>query len=112
MLPIRQGTQIAISRQHAPAAILQVGDSGWTAPMPLESGAQGEGTEQLNTRPVLVRAKIPSWGTMHEVVARLDLVGGGFARTMVSTRCRRMQSLPMLPECKRDSCACIFAATS
>lgn len=61
----------------------QVGDSGWTAPIPLESGGQ-QGPDQLNTKPVLIRASIPSWGTQHEVVARLDLVGGGFARTMVS----------------------------
>jgi hypothetical protein len=32
---------------------------------------------------VLVRAEIPDWGTVHEIVARLDLVGSGFERTLV-----------------------------
>ena len=62
----------------------QVGDSAWTAAIPLESGSDLRGPDQLNTKPVLIRARIPSWGTLHEVVARLELVGGGFARTMVS----------------------------
>lgn len=58
--------------------IMQVGESGWTESIPLEKKA-----DQLNTKAVLIRARIPSWGTKHEVVARLELVGGGFARTMV-----------------------------
>jgi len=33
---------------------------------------------------VLIRADIPEWGTVHEIVARLDLVGSGFERTLVS----------------------------
>ena len=51
--------------------------------MLLESGAHVQGPDQLNTKPMLIRARIPSWGTQHDVVVRLDLVGGGFARTMV-----------------------------
>ncbi|KAK9815130.1 hypothetical protein WJX73_008307 [Symbiochloris irregularis] len=56
---------------------LKVGESGWTESIPLEKKA-----DQLNTKAVLIRARIPSWGTKHEIVARLELVGGGFARTM------------------------------
>ena len=62
----------------------QVGESGWTSPLPLESGGGGEeGPDDINTKPVLIRARIPEWGTVHEIVARLELVGGGFERTLV-----------------------------
>ena len=62
-----------------------MGESGWTQPLPLESsaGAEGAPPEDINTKPVLVRARIPEWGTCHELVARLELVGGGFERTLV-----------------------------
>ena len=42
--------------------------------------------DKVETRPVLIRASAPSQGVQHEVVARLDLVGGRFARTMVPPR--------------------------
>ncbi len=38
----------------------------------------------MNTKPVLLRAQIPEWGTVHEVVARVEMAGAGFERTMVS----------------------------
>ncbi len=38
----------------------------------------------MNTKPVLLRAQIPEWGTVHEVVARVEMAGTGFERTMVS----------------------------
>lgn len=63
----------------------QVGESGWTAPLPLESNAGAEGPDDINTKPVLIRARIPVWGTVHEIVARLELVGGGFERTLVGS---------------------------
>ena len=62
-----------------------MGESGWTAPLPLESSAGEEGPDDINTKPVLIRARIPEWGTVHEIVARLELIGGGFERTLVST---------------------------
>lgn len=61
-----------------------MGESGWTAPLPLESSASAEGPDDINTKPVLVRARIPEWGTVHDIVARVELVGGGFERTLVS----------------------------
>lgn len=62
----------------------QVGESGWTQPLPLE-GAVAEGTpgDDFSAKPVLVRARVREWGTLHEVVARLELVGSGFERTLV-----------------------------
>lgn len=63
-----------------------MGESGWTAPLPLESSAGAEGPDDINTKPVLIRARIPEWGTVHEIVARLELVGGGFERTLVAPR--------------------------
>ena len=39
----------------------------------------------MNTKPVLLRAQIPEWGTVHEVVARVEMAGSGFERTMVKT---------------------------
>ena len=65
------------------ALVLQVGQSGWTRPLPLENGGVGSDAEDFNTQPVLIRAKIPEWGTVHEVVARTELVGRGFERTLV-----------------------------
>ena len=46
----------------------------------------------MSTKPVLIRAQIPEWGTVHEVVARVEMAGIGFERTMVSTK----SWLPML----------------
>ena len=57
-------------------------NSGWTDPLPLDSGAAAS-TGEASSKPVLVRAKIPEWGSVHEFVARLDLVGSGFERTLV-----------------------------
>ena len=68
------------------ALVPQVGQSGWTRPLPLENGSVGSEVEDFNTQPVLIRAKIPEWGTVHEVVARTELVGRGFERTLVSSR--------------------------
>ncbi len=58
---------------------LRVGESGWTAPLPLEGG---EGGEELEARPVLVRAAVPAWGALYELVARLELLGADFERTL------------------------------
>lgn len=63
-----------------------MGESGWTAPLPLESNANTEAPEDFNIKPVLIRARIPEWGTVHEITARLELVGNGFERTLVSQR--------------------------
>jgi hypothetical protein len=68
----------------------QVGESGWTAALPLEGGGAGaEGTpgDDFSAKPVLVRARVREWGTLHEVVARLELVGSGFERTLVRVAC-------------------------
>lgn len=62
---------------------MQVGESGWAPPLPLESSDNSQ-TEDLNTKPVLLRARIPEWGTVHEIVVRVDMAGSGFERTMVS----------------------------
>ena len=64
----------------------QVGESGWSQPLPLESSNSGNQEEDVNTRPVLLRAHIPDWGTVHEVVARVEMAGSGFEHTMVSTQ--------------------------
>ena len=63
-----------------------MGESGWTSPLPLESNANTEAPEDFNIKPVLIRARIPEWGTVHEMTARLELVGNGFERTLVSHR--------------------------
>ena len=60
-----------------------MGESGWTPPLPLESNANTEAPEDFNTKPVLIRARVPEWGTVHEITARLELVGHGFERTLV-----------------------------
>ena len=60
-----------------------MGESGWTSPLPLESNANTEAPEDFNTKPVLIRARVPEWGTVHEITARLELVGHGFERTLV-----------------------------
>ena len=62
---------------------MQAVNSGWTEPLPLDSGAAAS-TGEASSKPVLVRAKIPEWGSVHEFVARLDLVGSGFERTLVT----------------------------
>ncbi|KAK9819963.1 hypothetical protein WJX72_004515 [[Myrmecia] bisecta] len=61
---------------------LKVGESGWTPPLPLESSGVGQQSESFNTKPVLIRARVRTWGTLHEVVARLDMAGGNFERTL------------------------------
>ena len=38
----------------------------------------------MNIKPVLLRAQIPEWGTVHEMVARVEMAGAGFEHTMVS----------------------------
>lgn len=63
-----------------------MGESGWTSPLPLESNTNTEAPEDFNIKPVLIRARIPEWGTVHEMTARLELVGNGFERTLVSQR--------------------------
>ena len=74
---------------------LQIGESGWAPPLPLESSDSSSQADDMNTKPVLLRAQIPEWGTVHEVVARVEMAGAGFERTMVS-RCAR-KSLLELP---------------
>ena len=32
---------------------------------------------------MLIRARIPEWASVHEMVARMDMLGSGFERTMV-----------------------------
>lgn len=64
-------------------ALCQVGESGWSAAIPLESTSTISQAQDFNTKPVLLRARVQEWGVMYEVVARLELVGGGFERTMV-----------------------------
>jgi len=63
---------------------LQIGESGWAPPLPLESSDSSSQADDMNTKPVLLRAQIPEWGTVHEVVARVEMAGAGFERTMVS----------------------------
>jgi len=63
---------------------LQIGESGWAPPLPLESSNSSSQADDMNTKPVLLRAQIPEWGTVHEVVARVEMAGAGFQRTMVS----------------------------
>lgn len=63
--------------------LFKAGNSGWTDPLPLDSVAAAS-TGEASSKPVLVRAAIPEWGSVHEFVARLNLVGSGFERTLVS----------------------------
>ncbi len=52
----------------------------------------------MNTKPVLLRAQIPEWGTVHEVVARVEMAGAGFERTMVShCALKDLLGLPTIP---------------
>ena len=62
----------------------QIGESGWAPPLPLESSNNNSQPDDVSTKPVLIRAQIPEWGTVHEVVARVEMAGIGFERTMVS----------------------------
>ncbi|KAL0043259.1 hypothetical protein WJX82_006661 [Trebouxia sp. C0006] len=62
---------------------LRIGESGWAPPLPLESSDSSSQADDMNTKPVLLRAQIPEWGTVHEVVARVEMAGVGFERTMV-----------------------------
>ena len=61
----------------------QIGESGWAPPLPLESSNNNSQPDDVSTKPVLIRAQIPEWGTVHEVVARVEMAGLGFERTMV-----------------------------
>ncbi len=63
---------------------LQIGESGWAPPLPLESSDSSSQADDMNTKLVLLRAQIPEWGSVHEVVARVKMAGAGFERTMVS----------------------------
>lgn len=63
---------------------VQIGESGWAPPLPLESSNSNSQPDDVSTKPVLIRAQIPEWGTTHEVVARVEMAGIGFERTMVS----------------------------
>ena len=63
---------------------LQIGESGWAPSLPLKSSDNSIQPDDMNTKPVLVRAQIPEWGTVHELVARVEMAGAGFERTMVS----------------------------
>jgi hypothetical protein len=70
------------------AMLKQVETSGWTKPMPLERADMmhpGDGTpEELGqNKPVLLRASVPESHTVYEIVARMEMVGGVFSRTMV-----------------------------
>jgi hypothetical protein len=70
------------------ALLTQVETSGWTKPMPLERADMmhpGDGTpEELGqNKPVLLRASVPESHTVYEIVARMEMVGGVFSRTMV-----------------------------
>ena len=56
--------------------------------MPLERADMmhpGDGTpEELGqNKPVLLRARVPESHTVYEIVARMEMVGGVFSRTMV-----------------------------
>ena len=95
----------SVSNFRCAALVLQVGQSGWTRPLPLENGGVGSEVEDFNTQPVLIRAKIPEWGTVHEVVARTELVGRGFERTLVRPRggCRLCYFLVLAPAAGRSA---------
>ena len=65
-------------------SLLQIGESSWAPPLPLESSDSSSQADDMNTKPVLLRAQIPEWGAVHELVARVEMAGTGFERTMVS----------------------------
>ena len=75
---------IAVHRQLS-CVREQVNGSGWTQELALDSADTAK--DKVETRPVLIKAVAPGQGVQHEVVARLDLVGGRFARTMVLPAC-------------------------
>ena len=63
--------------------------------------------DKVETRPVLIRASAPGQGVQHEVVARLDLVGGRFARTMVRHRRQCTTGfLSLVPDVSAPVCCC------
>ncbi|DBB13333.1 TPA: hypothetical protein ACH3X3_005068 [Trebouxia sp. C0006] len=62
---------------------LRIGKSGWAPPLPLESSDSSSQADDMNTKPMLLRAQIPEWGTVHEVVARVEMAGAGFEHTIV-----------------------------
>lgn len=68
---------------------LRTGSSGWTEALPLEGA---EGAEELEARPALLRAAVPAWGALYELVARLELLGSEFERTLVGIRVRDLGS--------------------
>lgn len=72
---------------------LRVGSSGWTEALPLEGA---EGAEELEARPALLRAAVPAWGALYELVARLELLGSDFERTLVRAWARGAAG-PALP---------------
>ena len=82
-----------------------MGESGWTPPLPLESNANTEAPEDFNTKPVLIRARVPEWGTVHEITGRLELVGHGFERTLV-----RLQTHLQTPAGMRAACPQVVSA--
>lgn len=49
----------------------------------MDSRADLDQAQDFSVRPVLIRARMPSWGAVAEVVARLEVVGSSFERTMV-----------------------------
>ncbi len=63
---------------------LQIGESGWAPSLPLESSDNSSQADDMNTKPVMLRAHIPEWRPVHEVVARVEIIGAGFERIMVS----------------------------
>lgn len=81
----------------------QVGESGWTEALNLESRADLDQAQDFSVRPVLIRARMPSWGAVAEVVARLEVVGSSFERTMVRFPAQLCNS--------RDAFACAFRET-
>ncbi len=40
-------------------SLLQIGESGWAPPLPLESSDNSSQADDMNTKPVLLRAQIP-----------------------------------------------------
>lgn len=68
----------------------QIGESGWAPPLPLESSNNNSQPDDVSTKPVVIRAQIPEWGTVHEVVARVEMAGVGFERTMVGDDTTRL----------------------
>ena len=73
---------------HTHQAFFQVGGSGWTEAIPLDS-SPGAADGQTDSKPFLIRAKVPEWGQVHEFIAFSEFAGAGFERTMVGLRSER-----------------------